>query len=339
MNNTLTVCEYFAENTAKVNAKTITLSKWLERWLTYYSISIKPTTQNSYKATIDNHINRVLGKFCLADITSELLQLFYNTLSLGVELAKPLSPKTIRNVHGVLHKALQTAVGFGYLNKNPADMVMLPKKDKKVIRPMNNEQICLFLKTASASPYFNFFMLALFTGLRQSELIGLTWDCIDFNSKTILVNKQLANIKGIGFKFIPCKNSKERYLNPADFVFEILKKIKAEQDNDIFVNNIWSGYRMVFINDKGNHLTQYGVYNAFKKIMRKLEMPDFRFHDLRHTYAVLSLQAGDDYKTLQYNMGHYSAAFTLDTYGFCTDLMKNESAQRMQIYYCTHFNG
>jgi len=326
MSNTLTVASYITTNRQSINPKSITISEWCLRWLAYYSIGIKETTLSSYKSAIENHISRVIGKYRLNEVSAELLQLFYNSLHEGIGIKKPLSPKTIRNIHGVLHKSLQIAVSFEYIPKNPANLVVLPKKEKKIIRPLNNEQIKLFLQSAQTSPYFNVFFFALFTGMRQSEIIGLTWDCVDFNNKTVRVEKQFAKVKGVGFKFLSCKNSRERLIKPADIVFDVLAKEKQSNKS-----------RFVFVNPKGEHLTQSGIYNSYKRLMRKNGMENFRFHDLRHTYAVICLQARDDYKTLQYNMGHYSAAFTLDTYGFCTELMKTESSKRIQSYYTEKF--
>lgn len=89
---------------------------------------------------------------------------------------------------------------------------------------------------------------------------------------------------------------------------------------------------LVFTNEMGNHLAHFTVYKNFKKIVKKLELDHIRFHDLRHSYAVISLGSGDDVKTVQENLGHHTAAFTFDVYGGVTENMKKKSAQRMDNF-------
>ena len=95
---------------------------------------------------------------------------------------------------------------------------------------------------------------------------------------------------------------------------------------------VWEDSGLVFTDEVGHHLAIHTVYKDFKKIVASIGCPDVRFHDLRHSYAVAAIRSGDDIKTVQGNLGHATAAFTLDVYGHVTDQMKQESAARMEGY-------
>lgn len=112
-----------------------------------------------------------------------------------------------------------------------------------------------------------------------------------------------------------------------------LRRVKLKQmENRLRYGECWEDSGFVFTDDLGHHLSASTVYNSFKKVMQKIGSPETRFHDLRHSYAVASIQSGDDIKTVQENLGHATAAFTLDVYGHVTEKMKRESAARMEAF-------
>ena len=274
----------------------------------------------------------------LANLTPPQIQTFYNGLQRG-----GLAPKSVRNIHGILTKCLSTAVQVGYLRNNPASMVTLPKVERKEIHPLTDEQVKAFMQEAVGDEYEILMKVILLTGLRESEAIGLTWDCVDFKAGTIKVSKQLQKrpLKDGGFVFTPPKNGKSRTIKPAPFVMALLKQRRQEQDTQCLqAGMVWAGWSslderktaLVFTTAAGTNLSPQTVYNHYKKLAVKIGAPDSRVHDLRHTYAVLSLQNGDDIKTVQGNLGHATAAFTLDVYGHVSERMKDDSATRMEGY-------
>lgn len=303
------------------------LSQWAHHWLIQYCTNIKESTLSSYDTAVKLHINRVLGEIRLNELTSEDVQLFINSLSMGVGIDEPMSPKSVKNIHGVLHKCLTVAVSTKHLSENPANFIILPRVVRPDIQPLTLEQLQSFLTAIRGHSKELLFTVAVFTGLRQAELIGLTWDCIDFDAGSIYVYRQLVKEKD-GYQFTTLKNNKTRKLYPAPFLMKRLYDAKCKHTGSTFV----------FTNSDGEHYTHAAVYNSFVKVARKIGLEHARFHDLRHTYAVLSLQAGDDVKTLQENMGHHSAAFTLDVYGHCTDDMKRASSCKMEQYVAAKFN-
>lgn len=317
----------------------MTLAHWLNIWSAEYWNDIKESTCASYRATIKNHIIPNLGAVKLDSLNAHTIQQFLNSLSKEQDGHIALNPKTVHNVHGVLHKALAQAVAIGYLRSNPTDACTLPKKIHKKITPLDENTMAAFLDAIKGHRFEYIYLTTVFTGMRRGEVCGLTWDCVDFVTGSITINKQLKKERGVGGAYVlplSTKNDKARTIVPAPFVMDILKAQKIQQAKwRLKAGPAWEGCPlgdMVFTDELGHHLVPDTVYENFKRVMRSLGFPETRLHDLRHTFAVASIRAGDDIKTVQGNLGHATAAFTLDVYGHATDQMKRDSADRMQQY-------
>jgi integrase len=247
---------------------------------------------------------------------------------------KGLSAKSIRNIHGVLHRALQQAVTLGYIRVNPTNACILPRLIKKDIKPLDEEQIADFLTALDGHEFERIYIVSLFTGIRQGEALGLMWDCVDYERGQILIKRQLLRDyeKG-GYYVDTVKNDKARTITPAPFVMNTLRLQQEEQTKmRTHAGEAWEVNNFVFTNALGQHLKHVTVFKNYKRVVSSIGIPTARYHDLRHTYAVTSLLSGDDLKTIQENLGHHTAAFTLDKYGHVTERMKQESAQRMEAF-------
>lgn len=288
---------------------------------------------DSYRATVDTHLKAALGAVKLDALATHEIQQFYNSLQREQGARQPLSPKTIRNIHGVFHKALQQAVELGHLQNNPATACKLPRVERAEIKPLDADAIPKFLDAIKGDPYELVYVVTLFTGMREGEVLGLTWNCVDFDRGTITISKQLQKERrGTGaYHLVSPKNGKSRRITPAKTVMEVLRQQRQQQtDWKRFAGESWEKSDFVFTDTLGHHFSAQTVYLHFKKLAAKAGYPDARFHDLRHSYAVAALQSGDDIKTVQENLGHHTAAFTLDVYGHVTDRMKQASADRME---------
>ena len=309
------------------------LNEWLDTWLEDYLQDIKPGTKVAYASVCSNHIRPALGKIPLSSLKAPAIQKFYNQLR-----EKGLSPKYIKNIHGVLHRALDMAVKVEYVGKNYTSVCTIPKGEAQEIHPLDVPEQKRLFAAIKGEEHEDMILTDTFTGLRCGELIGLTWDCIDFDNGIIRVRRQLVQTrqKGAVYSFGSLKNGKTRTLTPAPFVFDVLKRHKAKQNEmKEAAGELWNEGdfpNLVFTHKDGSHLSQPTVWKEFQKLLKKADLQHHRLHDLRHTFAVNSLIAGDDIKTLQENMGHYSAAFTLDRYGHVTETMHRESANRMQAF-------
>ena len=313
----------------------MTVNEWLDIWLKDYQIGVKDSTAYLYERQAKLYLRPALGNIPLETLKAHTVQRLYNLLSQEHDGQPALSAKSIKNIHGVLHKALQQAVLLNYIRYNPTTACVLPKIVKKEIHPLTDQQTAQLLNLLKGGKYEIPLTVDLFTGLREGELLGLMWDCVDFDKGTILVNKQLhrSQKKGEGYYFAPPKNNKSRTIRPAPYVMTLLRQQKLVQTQmRLAAGPAWQESGLVFTNEFGRYISLQAVFDCFKRTVRKVGLPNLRIHDLRHTYAVNSIRAGDDIKTVQSNLGHATAAFTLDVYGHFTDDMRQASSQRMEQF-------
>lgn len=335
----------------------MTVSEWADLWIEKYCGDIKYRTKKTYRAQLNTHIKPALGEVRLSDLTTEKIQLFYNQLEENgktvrrrdkeknetVVTQEPLSPKSIKNVHCVLSKCLNDAIRLNYLKYNPSSRTTKPRVNRYEFIPLADDQVKAFLEALDKEKYRSLYLVYLFTGMRESEAIGLTWDCINYKTKIIKLYQQLQKrpVADGGYTFAPLKNDEIRYLSMPDFLVDVFTDRYDEQDRQKEeAGELWQGYQndkerktaLIFTTELGTPINPKVVYKHYKRMAADFDMSESRVHDLRHTFATISLQNGDDYKTLQSNLGHASAAFTLDIYGHTTDRMKSESASRMQSY-------
>ena len=308
----------------------LTVGQWLDIWINEYLGGVKPRTADLYKSVVSVKINPRLGALKLDGLTPHAVQTYFNNLT-----KEGLAPKTVKNVHGILHKALQQAIINGYIKNNPADSTILPRVSRRELKPLDENQISTFLKAIQDHEYGDLFTVTLFTGMRKGEALGLLWDCVDLESGILKVDKQLQLIRGSKgqYQMVPTKNSKARTITLAPSVVKVLHSVRRKQlENKMLYGSAWEDSGFVFTNELGHHLFASTVYKSFKRVMKEIGSPETRFHDLRHSYAVASIRSGDDIKTVQDNLGHATAAFTLDVYGHVTQKMKQDSANRMEQF-------
>lgn len=334
-----------------------TLGEWIDIWLKEYCVHLKYQAKKSYAAQCNTHIKPSLGAVPLRSLTTPQIQTFYNELGRTGHAVtrinpktgkpettyKPLSPKSIKNIHSILSKCLNTAIDVGYLKENPTTRTKIPKVIRREIHPLTDEQVKEFIEALEKEEYASLYKFITFTGTRKAEALGLTWDCIDFDNALVNISKQLIKKpkKDGGYSFDTLKNYKARVLAIPPYVIDILRQRQLEQESDRkHADLLWNGYpseedqktALVFTTKDGSPINPKVAYLHYNKIAKRLGIEGSRVHDLRHTYAVLLLQNGDNIKSVQTNLGHATAAFTLDIYGHTTEKMKTESASKMQNF-------
>ena len=287
-----------------------------------------------YQQDIRVHIIPDLGSHRIQDLKLLTIQRFLNRC----KNVKGLSEKSLKNIYLVLNKALTTAQKEGLIKKNPCSDAGIPvyEEPKKKMRPLKDGEIPAFLRMIEGNPYEGLFYMAIFTGMRESELIGLTWDCVDLEKGRIHLYRQLKAVRGKSktYAFTTLKNKQERSFLIPSSVIKALKKVRIQQAEwklnygILFQNKD----NLVFTDKLGHHLATRSVYNNFKAIVKKMGLPEVRFHDLRHTYATLALQNGVDYKTISNNLGHATVAFTMDVYADVSMTMQIDSTSKMESY-------
>ncbi len=314
-----------------IEPQKMALAKWLDIWLSEYCGAIKPGTLKAYSDNVRLHIKPALGAVKLCELRPHDVQTFVNNLQRG---ASPLSPHTVKNVHGTLCKALSEAVRVKYIPSNPANGCILPKVTREEIHPLEGEEIAAFMRSIQGSPSEPVFFVALNTGMRLSEILGLRWSRVDFKKQTIRVDAQLLVKRGKDTERtlgLP-KNSRSRSFKAAPAVMDCLKAVQRRQKEwRLKAGQAWDNpLDLVFTDEAGHEVPHATIEHRFTRIMQSIPLEGHRFHDLRHTFATESIRAGIDVKTLSEMLGHSSVAFTLDVYGHVTSAMQDDAANRLQ---------
>ena len=314
----------------------ITVAEWFTTWLNVYmKPSLRPTTWESYRYQVEGHIVPALGRLKLPQLQTAHIQRLYNDKLKGGRLdGKPggLSPKSVKYIHTVIHSALEQAKKEGMITINPADAVKLPQQEQKEIKYLDAAEAAIFLATAKDSKHFAAFFLALNTGMRRGEILGLRWQDVDFNACQLTVNQGLVRVTGKGLVFQEPKTKlSNRVINLAPVVVQVLKEHKKEQaEFRRMAGGAYDekGLDLVFANELGEPICPRAFTRVFERLVKKAGL-DVTFHGLRHTFATIALEQGVDIKTIQETLGHHSAAFTMDVYSSVTAKMKKEAADRV----------
>lgn len=307
-----------------VNKNNITLKEWIEVWLKDYTGNLKVSTYRSYQNVIKRYIFTWFGDMKIQSITPQVIQNFISDIS------KNLSPYTTELVHVILKRCLGDAERSGIIASNPAKGAILPKREIKEMEILNEHEIPLFVEKLYSSniPYADLLEFILLTGLRVREALGLTESRYDRDNAMILIDRQLAEKKCDGL-FTSPKRDKARTVAVPDRAVEIIENRIAGTLEHKKSNPLFNPEGFIFYNEKknGTAICYTTLFHQFKKVAKMIGKDNLRIHDLRHTYATMAIKAGMDIKTLQTQLGHSNAGFTLQKYGHSTNDMKKEGAQ------------
>lgn len=303
--------------------KNLTLKQHLHAWLNNSKKSVRIGTFERYEQIVCKHLMPELGGIKLKNLSPMMVQDLYQTK------LEALSPRTVRYIHVTLHKSLEQAVKWNLISKNVTDLVDPPKIIKEEIRPLNVEEVRILFDTVSGHPLEAIYILAVTAGLRRGEILGLYWQDVDLNTGSLQVKRSLSFTKE-GPIFVPPKTAKgKRSISLSKICVEALRKLKTSQEKT--KENWTADYSLVFPNDLGEPRRSRNVLNtSFKRIKKKGNLPDIRFHDLRHTCATLLLTKGVHPKIVQELLGHSSISITLDTYSHCVPNMQEKVVEAME---------
>lgn len=312
----------------------LTVAGWMDIWLADFTGNIKEDTAKLYEQITRTHIKPAFGAVKLQALQTITIQRLYNKL-----LHNGLSAKTISNIHGVLSGSLSQAVALGYIRTNPASLCSLPRVTQAEMKPLDMPDASAFLQALSGHRFKQLYSVAMLTGIRQGELLGLLWKNVNFERGTIHIDRQLKRPrrKGEVYRFGPPKNDKERTITPAPSVMEMLREQRHMQNQQrVKAGPVWHSGQfsgLVFTDEVGDPLKYHTVLDNYKAVLVRAGLEERRFHDLRHTFAVLSLISGVDPKSVQMTLGHSSVSFTLDRYAHFTETMRRQSAEKMETLY------
>ena len=306
-----------------------TVGAWMDEWFENYAkVKVRPSSHQTYRGYIDNHIKPNIGKIPLEKLTSlELQKLYKKLLNSGridraesKRQAKGLSPKTVRNIHQIIASAMKLAKEQKIIAADPTEGCALPKPEHREMKTLPVEQLTSFLREAKDSGVFEMYYVELATGLRRGELLGLKWEDLDFEHENLRIKRQIARINGeIVEAPLKTKNA-YRTLPLAEDTIAVLKQQKKKVGSS----------HWVFPSPTGGPISPDSVLHMLHRVLKRAGLPRVRFHDLRHTFATLALQNGVDIKTVSGMLGHFSAGFTLDTYAHVTTSAQKEAAKTME---------
>ena len=306
---------------------------WLTRWNQGRKSKLAFGTYRAYRIWIDNHINPEIGHIKLKDLTTRRVQKLLNDKleDRGVEGKGGLAVNSVKHIYGTINAGLEQAVKEGLVNKNVAAAAEPPKKqEEEKLHTWTKEEVKLFLNAAKDHRYYLVFYIALNTGMRKGEILGLKWEDIDFKAKRISVNRQVYRTdEGLTLKRVKTKAG-ERVIPINDVMIQKLQKQKEQQETIAeMLNKEYNKYNLVNINSAGNPISPRNAYRLFKRLTKEIDVEQIRFHDLRHTFSTLFLQNGGNIKTLQQILGHASISTTMDTYSHVTDEMLNSATDNI----------
>ena len=303
----------------------MTLAEWLEQWLGQMSATLRPSTLEHYQKDMANHVTPYLGQKSLSQVTAADLRKLYDTLGKAGRMhprlgqSRGLSSTTVHSIHTTLHHALRAAVEQGLIPINPADEVEPPKVIHQPMNVLNEEQLDVFMKTIEADPiWYDFFYTELTTGLRRGEICGLMWSDFDARGGTLKINRTLHSEKGgrlVAGDTKTYAGTRKIVLPPS--TAELLRTRKKKSFSPWIFHDPLRPEAPI---------SPDTAYKQLKKILATANLPNIRFHDLRHTFSTHALASGVDAKTLSGILGHTKASFTLDTYTHTTGDMQKRAA-------------
>ena len=304
------------------------LADWLENSQRH---SVRPRTYERYEELVRLHIVPVLGKHQLQKLSAQHLRAFYTR-----KLDEGLSPTTVTHFHNVLHKALKDAERWGLVARNVCKLVSPPRRVRFEIKPLALAQVHNLLEAVKGDDMEALFHLALATGMRRGEVMGLKWQDIDFAKGTLQVRRILSRVPsklpGKGYVEAEPKTQKSRRsIVIAPFALEALKQHRVRQlEAKLKAGPAWEEHDYVFCTSIGTHLNPTrDILDPLKRLLKKADLPNIRFHDLRHSAATLLLSVGVHPKVVQEILGHSQISMTLDVYSHVLPTMQQEAMSKL----------
>ena len=304
------------------------LVHWLEN---VHKQSIRGRTYERYEQIIRLHLVPALGYHQLQKLSAQHLQSFYTS-----KIEEGLSATTVISFHNVLHKALETAVRWKLIAQNVCDLVSPPRRKQFVIQPLSLEQAQQLLQAARGHRLEALFVLALATGMRRGELLGLKWQDINLQTGQLQVRRILTRVpsklSGKGFTEAEPKTEKgRRSITLPPFVIEALKQHRIKQlEAKLKAGTAWQEHDYVFCTKIGTHLNPTrDVLDQLKGLLAQAGLPDIRFHDLRHSSATILLSMDVHPKIVQEILGHSQISMTMDTYSHVLPTMQKIAMNKL----------
>lgn len=303
-----------------------TLGQFLTGWLESVRPSLRPRTYVRYEQLVRLQATPFIGRLLVTRLMPDHLQKLY-----AERLEARQSPSSVRQLHAVLHRALGQATRWGMVGRNVADLVSPPRVERKEMQALSPEDARKFLDTARGDRLEALYVIALTTGMRQGELLGLRWRHVDLEGKTVRVSGALQRTAE-GFVIAEPKTTRSRrqIALTSSAVDSLRRHRVAQAEERLRLGAAWQDLDLVFANEAGGYIPEWGLRRgSFLPMLRKARLPVIRFHDLRHTAATLMLGRGVHPKVVAEMLGHSQISITLDLYSHVTPTMQREATEAL----------
>ena len=304
----------------------LTVGQYLERWLRDYAEShVSKRTFDGYKGNLDRYLLPNLGNISIEKLTPRhVLDMESKLLRSGGTDGRPLSPRTVVQVHRVLSKALNDAVKLGIVGRNVVAAVEPPRATKYEAKTLGWDEVHAFLVLINNPLHQTLFLLDIQTGLRRSELLGLQWRDLDLSRGTLSLQRALIKLPSGGMELTVPKNGLGRLVELPQGSIDSLKAHR-ERSHEASGNG-----NFVFCHSNGSPLDPDLVSKWFRRIAKKAGMEGLRLHDLRHTHASMMLSKGIHLKIVSERLGHSSIGITGDLYSHVLPSVQGEAVRRFE---------
>lgn len=320
----------------EINVPRYTFREYLEQWFESKKIKLKPSTIKNYEEQLYYNILPYIGEVKMDEFNEAIIQDFIQVLY----KERKLAPATVRTAYGIVSEVLYKASRKGLVNGAILDDIVLPRMEKK-LRIWTAEQIAIFLDAPKAilnlTRYFMGFNISLQTGMRMGEVLGLRWNDIDYENKMIFVRQTLSKVdQGNEYGLVAGGKtlSAMRCIYISDSLVESLKAHQQLIDKEKTIQQqAYSDYDLVVCTSNGNWVHPNNFRRAFKATVDQLNIPQIRFHDLRHTHATFLLENKVNPKIIQERLGHKNVNITLNTYSHALPSMQLEVAGKFDGFF------
>ena len=309
------------------DAGAMTVGEYLERWLEdSVRGTVRTTTYERHEGIVRTHLNPALGRIKVKNLTpTHVRGLHREKLDAG------LAPATVRKIHSTLHKAFAQAVSDGLIPRNAA-AIKAPRPDPEEMHPLSADEASALLEAARGERFEALYMLAITTGLRRGELLGLRWRDVNLEHGVLRVGRALVR-EGGRYRLGETKTKRgHRSIRLTSHAVSALGTHRKRQlEERMRLAGLYEDHDLIFATQKGTPLNPENlVKRSFKPLLERAGLPERRFHDLRHTCATLLLGRGVHPKLVQELLGHATIAMTLDTYSHFLTSMGDQTARAME---------
>jgi integrase len=299
-----------------------TVSQFFTQWLAAVRPSLRPRTFVGYEQLVRLHVIPQIGALSLARVSPQHLQRLYAS-----RLDAGLSSTTVNHVHALIHKALSNAVRWGLVHRNIADLVDPPRNRHFEIATLSPEQARAFLDAAAGHRLEALYVLAVTTGMRQGELLGLRWRDVDVDAGTLQIRGSMqATPDGLRIMEPKTTGSRRRVALSKQPIDALRRHRVAQATERLRIGAAWEDSDLVFCSAAGRPITASILRRSFEPLLKRAGLPRMRFHDLRHTSATLLLGRGVHPKVVSEMLGHTRISTTLDLYSHVSMTMQQQAA-------------